>query len=715
MTIYLKSLWQAIGRLHTDEGVRTRYGERQKARPTEGNRTLLSMTFCFVIGLTLFSAMASLVISYRSERSFLKNQVAVYTFGNDDIVWKASNNGETFYEGTDLYQIANYPDQLVTDTGIVSLSATIPRAVINKVSSQFADIPTVLSLPEFKYSSGTAYVDGLRMATFYNNEDIYISLPSSTNTAADLRLIVEIKVGRAQRGMFNVTKDNLLVFVAQQPSMQKYAEFRAAKRTGAGKQLADIARVVLAIFCVLLFILVDSSPECLGLAMFMGFKAVGVILAQSWLPDWWTGSKFNFDIKNFMLCFGDIFQFYFFTQLSRLSKPDLRPWLLYGSIVSIFYAVLQHFDLSFLSIDGNREVWRWRNILIGSCCLFFATAAIKYTFRQKLYTRTAALVIASSGVFVQIFYPFVDYWPGVFNSDWFTTVYFVFETHTPYVFALSTFINISTLEQRVKSLSTELVLAKEIEREMELGQTVQRSLLRIPEIPLHMSVNCHHKPALYVSGDIYFINWDQGNSMLTALITDVTGHGVQAALKASICSTLAETIWTEQSIRATDPKAARLKIFDQRLHRYLSRMSQTEEMLSLIGMEFDLNTGRMIFYRVNGVYPVVMIPSKNADGLTTWQVDVLPIKNRETMDCMLVPGSLALLLSDGYLDSSRVIADFSKYLQDILHGREQISHTEAQQLILNFTGFSRSNDDKTLLIFRYNFALPAEAAMRRLG
>lgn len=111
-----------------------------------------------------------------------------------------------------------------------------------------------------------------------------------------------------------------------------------------------------------------------------------------------------------------------------------------------------------------------------------------------------------------------------------------------YLLLLSVFINISTLEKRVKSLSQVAINAKEMEREMVLGQAVPASFLRMPETPAGMGVVCHHEPAVYVSGDIYYVHWDGKREILTMLLSDIAGHGVQAALKAAVCLTFGRVV-----------------------------------------------------------------------------------------------------------------------------------------------------------------------------
>src|SRR5690606_4657326 len=155
---------------------------------------------------------------------------------------------------------------------------------------------------------------------------------------------------------------------------------------------------------------VDSSPESLGLALFMGFKAVAVVFAQNWLPETWLGTEGVLWSRHALLCFGDIIQLYFFTQLARIAKPRLAPWFIYGGIVASLYATASVAQMNFFGVNWTTEIWRYRNVLIGISCMLVAATSAVYLIRQKLYYRGVALIVAFSGTIVQVVYPLAGYW-----------------------------------------------------------------------------------------------------------------------------------------------------------------------------------------------------------------------------------------------------------------------------------------------------------------
>jgi serine phosphatase RsbU (regulator of sigma subunit) len=287
------------------------------------------------------------------------------------------------------------------------------------------------------------------------------------------------------------------------------------------------------------------------------------------------------------------------------------------------------------------------------------------------------------------------------------TIYYVLETHTPYLFALSTFINISTLEARVKSLSIEVAEAREIEKDMALGQTIQKSFMQTPFLPERFGFAHQNEAAVYVSGDIFFVHWDEERQVLTAILNDVTGHGVQAALKASICTAMAESIWANKHVRGTDDPVSSLEIYDRRLHAFMDKINSMGEVVSIVGCEFDERAQVLRLYRVHGVFPVVIARKPDGSGYT---IAVVPLQSGVRFEIPWPEDSFVLLMSDGLVDSSRTMRKLYLYLHQHLDvTTESFDEADIKGLFFQFSGFEKVADDKTLLVVhrRLSKALPA--------
>lgn len=714
----LKKLWQRS--IFTRAGLEKLHGRRQQTNPTEGNRSTPTLTMVVAITMLLMMAIFQLMWVQKDAGAFLASLNGVDripTRGSGALQWAISASNPTFcevdaltacaqsqtfkavYSGDNPYDLAL--DKLVdrkTEKSVTlfKFNTTVPAARWQQAAENHM---VAFQLHPFVFDRAVAFVNGVEVGQFFDGQMLAPYWMHDKGPATDLTIEVLASVSGQQRVLLADTSESAIVFAASAERHRKFVDMTAVRRTGHGKQLADIARVVLAVFSLLLFVFVDSSPESLGLALFMGIKAIAVVFAQNWLPETWLGTDGVVWARHALLCFGDIMQLYFFTQLARIVKPRLKPWFLIGGAVACVYATVSVAQISYLGINWTTELWRFRNVSVGLSCMLVASTSAVYLIRQGLYYRGVALLVAFSGTIVQVIYPIMGYWPEIFQSAGFRTFYHIMETHTPYVFALSTFINISTLENRVKNLSKELVAAKEIEREMELGETVQRSFLRLPTLPKGLRLDHAHEAALYVSGDLYYANWDESQEMLTMLITDVTGHGVQAALKASICTTIADSIWAEGQVRASDQPGYRLKTYDMRLHSFLTKVSGAPEIVSLVGAEFDAKSGVTRLYRVNGVFPVLLEPT--ASG---WDVRALPAVHREIMTVNLAVGGALILVSDGFIDSSRGMNDFKRHLVEQLPKpsaiKDSVPLSAIRETIFNFTGFAATNDDRTMLIFQ---------------
>lgn len=703
--------------IFTRRGLAHLHGRRQATNPTEGNRTTPNMVMMGAFVVTLMAALFSLMTVNRDPTVFLRGLNGVATLSESAIAWSAHLSPAVECGDAGIVTCSR------RTTGWTPLSsdwtlperptivATLPASPAAPTLTTFAHLravlpaihvpvgaegqPLVLTLPQFAYGTAIVAVGGEIVGRYFNGERLVAKLRRTSGV--DVAVDITLTLHPVQKELVSQTAARPSLVIAEEGAYQRYSDLQAASRSGHGKQLADIARIVLAVFSLLLFLLVDSSPESLGLALFMSLKAVAVVFSQNWLPENLfspTGAAF---LRNFLLCLGDIMQLYFFTQLARIAKPRIGPWLLVGSIIAAAYASAVIADIKAFELPWSHYIWKWRNISIGVACFLTAMTSAVYLATKKLRIRALALTIASSGVIVQIMIPVATGFPDLYGQAWFQTIYHVLETHTPYMFALATFLNISTLESRVKALTKEVVAAKEIEREMALGKTVQQSFLRMPPVPAPMEVGYTHEAALYVSGDIYFVNWDEERQSLTLLINDVTGHGVQAALKASICTTIADSIWCENQVRAGDGEASRLMTYDRRLHSFLSKVANAPEIVSLVGGEFDLRARVMTLYRVNGVFPLALEPVATGG----WSARVIPVKNRETIRVPLLQGGFVIFLSDGYVDTSRIMANFREFLEtNLKDAPTSLRAHELKARLASYHGFSRSNDDKTMLIFR---------------
>jgi hypothetical protein len=191
---------------------------------------------------------------------------------------------------------------------------------------------------------------------------------------------------------------------------------------------------------------------------------------------------------------------------------------------------------------------------------------------------------------------------------------------------------------------------------------------------------------------------------------------VQAALKATICNVIAELVWDQDSGYArSDLKEFRIARYNDLICKYLSERFQVEDLHSICGGEFLLETGELRLYRSNAPSPFILQPVSQA-GSTEIKYEVLnvPLRNQLVSNVQLSPGAVVILMSDGILFSSREQANISRRLNELgstLAG-EDLSLEQVKTVITSIVeDASKSiDDDKTLLMFRWQ---PRRVHLRR--
>jgi hypothetical protein len=148
-------------------------------------------------------------------------------------------------------------------------------------------------------------------------------------------------------------------------------------------------------------------------------------------------------------------------------------------------------------------IWtQWRLLLscFGLAVLGMGLASVAH---KKLPWRVMALSIAFAATLIKI----ISLALMLAKHDQTATLTHVvinlLQPNIPFMIVASTFLNISTLEERVKQQSLVLAEARELEHELEIGRRVQESLHRIPEFPDSLRFNCFYQAKSYVSGDTF--------------------------------------------------------------------------------------------------------------------------------------------------------------------------------------------------------------------
>ena len=617
----------------------------------------------------------------------------------------------------DLDKIVNNTDEDVR----ILLIAEISKERLKDLGS---DHTYVLSLPGFAYHHADVYAGDRHLRNFHRGERIFLTFDSAESlgptslesaTSKDIVLDVVLTFKPSVRPI-SVQRDFVHPMLATQSEFGRYQNFLGTRANSGSGKMGHLSKVVLALFCLMLFLIIDSSPESLGLALFMGFEAVAMGTSEGWMPLGWIGLEQNQVLTNFCFQMGDIMKLYFLMQIARTGGVSPLPWLVIGAAVSLPYGFFMQYAAE-QSMSWTYLIPRTRDTITAGLGAIFCFITLWKIRGQKLPWRFLALIFAGVAGVGEV----LNSW--LIHSDLarvvpeLRTFFTVTQANIGYLFALSTFFNISTLENRVKILTSEKESTNEIRRQLELSHTVQKSFLALPVLPDEINIAWSHEAATYVSGDTYFVHWDELQSSLTVLLNDVTGHGVQAGLKAFACNIIAKTLWCESGTldfrRKGDRRRqqSRLEKFDGLVERLLCNQTVPPDFNAMIGLEFALRDKKFTVYRVNYNFPLLIEPTFEwEDGnlpptITTWQVRNLSMNNRTLTSYDIKPGSMLILISDGLIDSPRDRAGLVRSMTKDFKSREGYLSAEAvKNAALKWTTENsvKTVDDRTMVVIQWD-------------
>lgn len=550
----------------------------------------------------------------------------------------------------------------------------------------------VFGLPQISYRFAKVSINDLDAGTFAENTPIRLTIPMSM--LREKSLTVKVTYSIHDNGVTYLNRNDLVpAYAASLAESKRMEQFRIVSRDNSGAIVGMMSRVLIGVFALMLFIFIDSAPESLGLALFLGFEALAIGMGQGWID-----SKYNPFIIHYSYQMGDIFRLYFFLQLARIVQPNPRMWLIIGTILSIPYGFAKQMEVAW-QIDGLPIIPRMRDLTAGSLGALACLRTLWSIRGKKLPWRRIALILGALGSAQQVLGPITHFWPQLNESANFRGMYVVLEALSVYVLALSTFTNISTLENRVKSLSIAKAKSDLIEQELELGRTVQRAFLNIPKVPSDFEVIGSLEAAVYVSGDIYFVHWDEVEQRLAMVLADVTGHGVQASLKATACYMVARNLWQSRLPIDSDHHVAsyksKLKTFHRQTTDILGLFNEIPDIATFAGVEIFPRIRRGFVYRNNFHAPIILSP--NDAG--SWVLEVPAVQVAELCEFRIKPGMVVALFSDGFISGSKQLSELRRFITariGTFDGRSE----SFKNIILQFNeqNINRPVDDRTLIV-----------------
>ncbi len=254
------------------------------------------------------------------------------------------------------------------------------------------------------------------------------------------------------------------------------------------------------------------------------------------------------------------------------------------------------------------------------------------------------------------------------------------------------------LDERNRILEHEISLAREVQRALQPQRIADRVWQGVNN---KRRAVFHHvyMPSSGVAGDFYDV-YPVGESGIGMLICDVMGHGVRAALIASMLRGL-----MEQASNLADTPGLLLSSLNRQLYRIFSQANIT--MFSTACYVYlDLNTRRLTLSGAGHPAPIILSPDGSAFLPPIPRSPALGLLEsamyRES-EVVLEPGTKLMLYTDGLIEAMNAEREEigAQRIMDFLRQRSPQNIREMIDIALagmqQFTGKSRQDDDISIL------------------
>ena len=238
----------------------------------------------------------------------------------------------------------------------------------------------------------------------------------------------------------------------------------------------------------------------------------------------------------------------------------------------------------------------------------------------------------------------------------------------------------------LRDVSDEVQREKKILADAKMAARVQTALLPKIAPSEYLGIDTIYRPCGYVGGDLYFMDWRYGASLLRGFLVDATGHGLGTALhSASLHALLREVNERDLSLADT------MRWLNARTGQYFDEGT----FAGALGFEVDLQTRELRL--VCAGIPKTWVAAKSWQGVLACPGMCLGIREGETFDTHTLPidiGDAFYFMTDG--------------LSDLLGGRDDLPINQYPTMVKMLQNMSKSaecRDDATAICIQVR-ALP---------
>jgi serine phosphatase RsbU (regulator of sigma subunit) len=273
----------------------------------------------------------------------------------------------------------------------------------------------------------------------------------------------------------------------------------------------------------------------------------------------------------------------------------------------------------------------------------------------------------------------------------------------------------TSLRLRVSDIGGDRQQIQALERELEIGRTIQASFLptQIPQVP-GWRIVADLTPAREVAGDFYDVFALSRGNRIALVIGDVCGKGVGAALFMALFRTLVhagasagiEGEPTAASATPSDNDSEFLAGIATRVNDYVAKVHSRAGMFTTLFLAtLDPATGRLVYVNAGHEPPVVM--NSRAERLrlesTGPVVGLFPGARFAAAEAPLVPGDMLFCYTDGVTESRASDGAFfgeEQMLRALMEGDldSDTALAAVKRAVALHAGDAPQSDDMTVLI-----------------
>jgi len=246
-------------------------------------------------------------------------------------------------------------------------------------------------------------------------------------------------------------------------------------------------------------------------------------------------------------------------------------------------------------------------------------------------------------------------------------------------------------------LHREALEKQAMERELELAATIQRDILpkSIPTME-DIEIAALSRPARQVGGDYHAFFVRDG--VLTALVADVAGKSMPAALLVSALHAVIQLLFAE---------GREIGEIATELNRHIHRWSAENKFVTMIMVSIDPEAETIQFVNA-GHNPAYMITNGHIDTMKSHglPIGILPQTRYLAQTREFPANSTAVLYSDGITEAEDVAGEefenarLEALLQEHIHGSSSLIRDQIAGAVDSFVGEAPQKDDQTLVVVR---------------